>query len=121
VSKTLTIGYRLVLASVVLLTCSGCVDEAFMKESAIKFADQHFKTTIALIELHRLRTGEYPDQLEDVRFLGDWDKASFTDVLYEKLPEGYGLDIVGPGEPARQLVYPPEFWNGLGLVRSNVK
>jgi hypothetical protein len=31
------------------------------------FGDQHFKTAIALVELHRVRTGTYPSSLRDIK------------------------------------------------------
>jgi hypothetical protein len=104
-----------------LIMSVACVDEAFMKESAAKFADQHFKTAIGLIELHKIRTGEYPARLEDAQFAGDWDKLGFENVKYERLAEGYSLDVIGPDDTSARLSYPDEFWKGLGLVRSNVK
>lgn len=104
-----------------LLLSVACVDEAFMKESTAKFADQQFKSAIALVELHKIRTGEYPASLEEARFPGDWDKLGFENLKYERLGDGYGLDVVGPGDSPPELTYPADFWKGLGLVRSNVK
>jgi hypothetical protein len=34
------------------------------------FGDQHLKTAVALIELHKVRYGKYPDSLRDLRFTG---------------------------------------------------
>jgi hypothetical protein len=36
-----------------------------------KSGDQHVKTVIALIELHKTRYGAYPESLEGLRFVGD--------------------------------------------------
>jgi hypothetical protein len=33
-----------------------------------QFGDQHFKTAISLIELHKIRTGGYPESLKDLKF-----------------------------------------------------
>jgi hypothetical protein len=43
-------------------------------------------------------------------------------VKYEKLDSGYSLDLVNGwlGRPTT-LKYPKEFWNGLGLIKSNMK
>jgi hypothetical protein len=82
--------------------------------------DQGFKTAIALIELHRLRVGSYPDSLDDLQFLGGRDRGALAGVRYEKLSDGYALDVViGVGE-APDLSYPSDFWRGLGLRRTNV-
>ena len=46
----------------------------------------------------------------------------FRWVRYEKLPDGYALDLVtwkGGGKP--ELSHPPEFWHGLGIRRTNVE
>jgi hypothetical protein len=83
-------------------------------------ADQRFKTAIALIELHRLRFGSYPDSLDDLRFLGGRDQSALGNLRYEKLPDGYALDVVtGPGTKPK-LKYPIGFWRGLGIRRTNV-
>jgi hypothetical protein len=82
--------------------------------------DQRFKTAIALIELHRLRFGSYPVSLDELQFLGGRDRSALTNLRYEKLPDGYALDVVtGPGSKPK-LTYPSEFWRGLGLRRTNV-
>ena len=94
----------------------------FKQQADARFADQHFKTTIALVELHKLRNGHYPASLEELQFAGDWDAIALGSVEYRLLDTGYELNVrrgwVG-SPPA--LRYPPEFWNGLGLVRSNMK
>jgi len=43
-----------------------------------KFGDQHFKTVIALVELQKLRSGAYPEQLKDLQFTGDWDAIAIN-------------------------------------------
>ncbi len=83
-------------------------------------ARHHFKTAIELIELHRIRTGSYPDSLDAVQFLDAQDRDSLEWVKYEKLEDGYALDVVRP-VAASQLSLPAEFWRGLGLRRTNVK
>ena len=98
-------------------------DMGNFKENANKqFGDQHFKTAIALIELHKIRFGEYPATLDSIKYVGDWDKIIWTSVRYEKLDSGYTLDLTNGwvGKP-NTLEYPEEFWNGLGLIKSNMK
>jgi len=104
----------------------GCISKERMDESMAmadeKFGDQHFKTAISLIELHKVRYGQYPDSLSQLTYLGEFDPVAFASVKYEKLPDGYALDLKGmfTGKPLA-LDYPAKFWNGLGLKRSNVK
>ena len=85
-----------------------------------KFGDQHFKSAISTIELHKIRTGEYPDSLSDLEYLGDWDLIWINSVRYEKVDGGYNLFIERgwAGEPALEL--PMGYRVGLGLVDSNV-
>jgi len=84
-------------------------------------ADQLFKMAIALVELHRVRTGTYPDSLDDLQFLSAYDRHSLVKGLrYEKLPDGYALDVVRPNGEKPELSYPPDFWKGLGIRRTNV-
>lgn len=107
------------LASLFLcLSLSACT---FQQEADEKFGDQHFKTAIALIELHQLRVGEYPETLNDIEFTGDWDQLALSSVSYERIDSGYSLDITRGWAGKPTLAYPDEFWQGLGLVESNAK
>jgi len=94
---------------------------AFQKETDRKFGDQHFKTAIALIELHKIRFGEYPSSLKDLKFVGEWDQIALINVSYTRLENGYELNVVTGWVGRPELNYPNEFWRGLGLVRSNMK
>ena len=82
--------------------------------------DQRFKTAIALIELHQRRFGKYPDSLSELQFLGWRDQGFSTRFHYERLPEGYSLEIDMPKDHKLTLSYPSEFWLGLGIRRTNV-
>lgn len=92
-------------------------------------ADNEFKKAIGHIELHKLRTGAYPESLKDIEFLTPMDSSMFAYVEYTRLDSVYELNIkmelvTFGGETNGkqvQLKYPPEFWKGLGCVRSNVK
>ena len=108
----------LIIVLVLTLAISGCTVQ---KEFDQKFGDQHFKTAVALIELHKVRFGEYPNTLKDLKFVGEWDRGSLTAVSYKKVANGYELDVVQGWVGKPELSYPPEFWKGLGVVRSNVK
>ena len=106
-----------VLVAVAILSGCGRVRD----EANAKFGDQHFKTAVALVELHRLRVGSYPASLTELRYTGDWDAIALSAVEYERLPDGYRLDVVRGWVGAPELSYPPDFWQGLGLKQSNVK
>ena len=93
---------------------------SFKQEADAKFGDQHFKTTIALVELYKLRHGRYPETLQDLNFTGDWDAIALNSVTYHRIGDGYELDIARGWVGQPTLSYPPEFWKGLGLVASNV-
>ena len=109
----------LLLFSLTIFSCHlGNVTENANRD----FGDQHFKTAIALIELYKIRNGYYPASLDSIKYMGQWDQIIFYSVKYEKLDSGYSLDLVNGwiGKPTT-LHYPKEFWNGLGLIRSNMK
>lgn len=100
------------------LFLSGC---GFQKQADAKFGGHYFKTAIALIELHKVHTSAYPDSLNDISYTGDWDRLPLSSVKYAKLDDGYELDLVQGWVGQPTLTYPPEFWTGLGLRRSNMK
>jgi hypothetical protein len=111
-------------AAIILLSIclSACGTDNFRKQADKHFGDQHFKTTIALIELHKVREGHYPISLDSLKFIGDWDRMAFNHVRYKKLEDGYELDLTKGwiGKPG-DLQYPADFWRGLGLKKSNLK
>jgi len=83
--------------------------------------DKLFQTAIALVELHQVRFGTYPDSLENLPFLSAYDRAVLVRGLrYEKQPEGYALDVMTPQGEKPSLSYPADFWRGLGIRRTNV-
>ena len=82
--------------------------------------DQRFKTALALIELHRVRFETYPESLEDLQFLGPFDHRLLRGLRYEKLSDGYALEIAMPKGANPGLSYPSDFWRGLGIRRTNV-
>ncbi len=105
---------------VVLLT--GCSLD-FKEKANQQFGDQHFKTVIALVELHKVREGEYPLSLDSLKYLGDWDLAHISSVKYQRLNDDeYELDLINGwlGKP-KELEFPEGFWNGLGCKKSNFK
>jgi hypothetical protein len=104
-----------------VLICVGLSGCNFQKEADQKFGDQHFKTAIALIELHKVRFGEYPNSLSDLKYVGEWDQIALGGVRYKRAGTGYELDVVRGWVGKPELRYPEDFWKGLGLVRSNMK
>jgi hypothetical protein len=106
---------------VILVLSFGLSSCAVQKGFDQKFGDQHFKTSVALIELHKVRFGEYPNSLKDLKFVGEWDQIALSNVKYKRVPNGYELDVVQGWVGKPELSYPDEFWMGLGLVRSNMK
>ena len=109
-----------VLTLFALFGLTGCFKE-FQEQANTQFGDQHFKTAIALIELHNIREGEYPATLEDLKYIGEWDKIIFNSVDYKRLEGGYELNFVNRMGETKEIKYPDDFWNGLGLKKSNLK
>ena len=109
--------YRLGLAGAAALLLSSCSPK---QELDNQFGDQHFKTAIALVELHKLRYGSYPASLAELKHTGQWDAIALGSVSYRRLPNGYALDLVRGWAGKPNLSYPADFWHGLGLRESNV-
>lgn len=108
-----------IILSIHLASCDKLFD--FQKHADNAFGDQHFKTAISLIELHKTRYGQYPENLDDIKFAGDWDAMALQSVKYTKSAEGYDLDVVNGWVGQPELKYPDEFWQGLGIKQSNMK
>lgn len=81
----LIIGLRLLVLCLGLSTELSC---GFQKVADAKFGDQNFKSAIAIIELHKVRFGEYPTNLRELRFTGEWDQIWLNAVEYKKLENG---------------------------------
>lgn len=113
--KKRSIIFAVLLLTAINLSCN------FQKQADQKFGDQHFKTSISLIELHKVRFGEYPASLNDLKFTGDWDKIALNNVKYKRVENGYELDVIRGWVATPELTYSAEFWKGLGLVKSNMK
>ncbi|MDX1959510.1 MAG: hypothetical protein SFU98_13105 [Leptospiraceae bacterium] len=109
--------YIMMLSIIINIGCG-----QFKEQANTQFGDQHFKTAIALIELHKVRYNSYPESLSELKYLGKWDIIVFNSVKYTKLKNGYNLDLIKGwiGKP-KKIEYPQDFWNGLGLKNSNLK
>jgi hypothetical protein len=81
-----------------------------------KFGDQNLKSTVALLELHKIRYGRYPQSLRELRFKGDWDEIWLNAMRYVVSPDGtkYCVEVERGwiGKPV--LNCPPEFWQNTG-------
>lgn len=119
-------GWRIILGivcSVVVLVAVGAFATVhYLGASGItrlfdnKFGDQNLKSTVALLELHKIRYGRYPKSLRELRFKGDWDEIWLNATRYVVSPDGtkYCVEVERGwiGKPV--LNYPPEFWRNTG-------
>jgi hypothetical protein len=80
------------------------------------FGDQHLKTTVALIELHKVRFGRYPASLSDLKFTGQWDQIALQNVFYCANSDGtaYYVEVQRGWIGKPRLEMPEEFWKGTG-------
>jgi hypothetical protein len=109
---------RAVLLAATLTVLGGC---KFQSTIDNQFGDQNFKTAVALIELHKVRTGAYPESLKDLKFVGAWDLGALSSVEYRLLDGGYELNVTRGWAGRPDMKQPEEFWKGLGAVKSNMK
>ena len=88
----------------------------FVKMADQQFGDQHLKTAVALIELHKVRTGRYPRNLAELRFVGEWDTIAIQNVSYRAAADGssYFVEVRRGWMGKPELHLPPEFWHGTG-------
>jgi hypothetical protein len=84
------------------------------------FGDQWLKTSVALIELHKLRYGQYPDTLRDLKFTGQWDQAALQSVRYYPNADHtrYYVEVESGWVGKPDLEIPAEFWRGTGYSSS---
>lgn len=92
------------------------VQSGITKGPDAMFGDQHLKTSVALIELHKVRYGRYPDSLKDLKFTGQWDQIALQSVRYYPNADRTAYFIEGErgwvGKPTLEI--PEEFWKGTG-------
>jgi hypothetical protein len=84
------------------------------------FGDQHLKTTVALIELHKVRFGKYPGSLSDLKFTGQWGQIALQSVRYYPNEErtAYYIEVERGWVGKPDLEMPAEFWRGTGYTTS---
>ncbi len=84
------------------------------------FGDQHLKTSVSLIEMHKLRYGQYPNSLSDLKYLGEWDRIHTQPMNYvvSKERDKYCVEV-GRGWVAKpDFKMPEEFWRNTGYEPS---
>ena len=84
------------------------------------FGDQHLKTSVALIELHKIRYGEYPSSLKDLKFIGQWDQIHLQSVRYYPSDDrmSYYIEVTRGWMGNPELEMPDEFWQGTGYNKN---
>jgi len=84
------------------------------------FGDQHLKTAVALIELHKTRYGKYPASLDELKFTGQWDQIALNNVRYYPNPDrtAYFVEVERGWVAKPKLEVPAEFWQGTGYSPS---
>ena len=109
---------KIIIGSIILVVIVLLIFSCFGKLDP--FSDQSFKTTIGLIELYETRNGKYPESLDSLTFLGDWDMIG--GIEYKKLESGYEINYAPKSINQRmiKIYYPKGFWQGLGTVKSNL-
>ena len=113
------IAIALVIAVVVITTAYGAYRvfrSGFWKGPDAMFGDQHLKTAVALIELYRTRHNEYPATLNDLDFVGEWDRIALNAVSYRAnaVRTKYCVEVERGWIAKPHLDMPQEFWQGTG-------
>lgn len=118
-TRRLKIAITLVILFVVISTAYSAYRiyrSGFWKGPDAMFGDQHLKTVVALIELYRTRHGEYPATLDDLDFVGEWDRIALKSVSYRANPgrTKYCVEVERGWIAKPHLDMPREFWQGTG-------
>jgi hypothetical protein len=110
----------LILFFIGYLAVRSIIASGITKGPDAMFGDQHLKTAVALIELHKTRYGKYPETLRDLKFTGQWDLIALQNVGYYPNAErtGYYIEVQRGwiGKPSLQME--DEFWRGTGYSAS---
>jgi hypothetical protein len=116
----ITVGVFAVLAGGVLAVRYTLVASGITKGPDHIFGDQNLKTSVALIELHKVRFGKYPRSLEELKFTGQWEQIALQSVSYYPNADGtaYYLEVERGWIGKPDLKMPDEFWRGTGYTTS---
>ena len=81
-----------------------------------KFGDQNLKSTVALLELNKVRFGKYPDTLGDLKYLGDWDQIYISATRYYPSTDRqhYYVEVERGWMGKPTLTMPDGFWKNTG-------
>jgi hypothetical protein len=92
------------------------VQSGITKGPDAMFGDQHLKTAVALIELHKVRVGRYPEDLSKLQFTGQWDMIALHSVRYVAAKDGssYYVEVQRGWIGKPELNMPAEFWRRTG-------
>jgi hypothetical protein len=101
---------------VIVLLVRHFVYTRFFRGAEAEFADQHLKTTVALLELHRVRNGSYPATLGDLKYVGDWDHEALNSVRYCPSSDrtNYYVEVTRAWIGRPKMSMPADFWHGTG-------
>jgi hypothetical protein len=107
-----------VLVASGLLAVRSIIKTGITKGPDNLFGDQHLKTAVSLIELHKLRYGKYPDSLSNLRFTGQWDPIALQSVRYYPNADRtrYYIEVERGWIGKPDLKMPDEFWQGTGYT-----
>jgi hypothetical protein len=114
----------LICVAAIILVVSGILAVRSIIASGITrgpdnmFGDQHLKTTVALIELHKVRFGKYPGSLSELKFTGQWDQIALQSVRYYTNADrtAYYVEVERGWIGKPELEMPAEFWRGTGYT-----
>lgn len=109
-------GGILILFLVAFLVVRSIIASGITKGPDKMFGEQHLKTAVALIELHKVRYGKYPDNLRHLKFTGQWDQIALQSVAYFPNADSshYYVEVQRGWVGRPNLQMPDEFWRGTG-------
>jgi len=115
-SLTLWILIGVVILAGGALTIRSIIASGITQGPDNMFGDQHLKIAVALIELHKVRFGQYPESLSDLKFAGQWDQIALQSVRYFPNADRtkYYIEVVRGWMGKPHLKMPEGFWLGTG-------
>lgn len=103
------------------------------KQLELYYCGCDFKKVITAIEFYQVKNGHYPENIDEYNFRDFLEKWSFNynrkdilynflknDLVYSTIENGYELSLNTDSNNI-ELEYPQTFWNGLGIVKTNIK
>jgi hypothetical protein len=113
----IVVGAVVILGLGVFFAIRSVVASGITKGPDAMFGDQHLKTAVALIELHKVRKGRYLEDLSKLQFTGQWDMIALQSVRYVVAEDGssYFVEVQRGWIGKPELIMPAEFWRGTGF------